>query len=135
MRLLTLSRFAPLLVALSVGALVFGSTEAQAQKKKKKPAQRHAIHGHQLGANCDRSTRQPPMIKETDRRHYGSAVEFCERAVGRAPGNARYHIHLGDAYYKTLRFSQARTHYLKARQLGDPKAERKLAKVRAKLGE
>ncbi len=66
---------------------------------------------------------------------YGSAVEFCERAVGRAPGNARYHIHLGDAYYKTLRFSQARTHYLKARQLGDPKAERKLAKVRAKLGE
>ncbi|MCA9717836.1 MAG: protein kinase, partial [Myxococcales bacterium] len=66
---------------------------------------------------------------------YGSAVVYCERAVDRAPGNARYHVHLGDAYYKTLRFSQARAQYLRAQQLGDPKASRKLDKVREKLGE
>ena len=50
-----------------------------------------------------------------------------------AARNGSYHLRLGDAYYKLLRYTDAGHAYEKARELGVREAD-ELEKLKAKLG-
>ncbi len=69
-----------------------------------------------------------------ERSSYQKAVSYAERAVRLAPKRSSYRIRLGDAYFKILRYPDAKASYEKAKQLGSSSAEARLAKVRRKLG-
>ena len=45
-----------------------------------------------------------------------------------------YLLRLGDAYFKVFRYTDAQLRYERAAELGHPKADERLARVRAKLG-
>lgn len=62
------------------------------------------------------------------------AVNFAEKGVEAAPGNAGYRLKLGDAYFKALLYNDALRQYEEAKQRGAAKAEARITKVRAKLG-
>ncbi|MEM6995102.1 MAG: protein kinase [Myxococcota bacterium] len=62
------------------------------------------------------------------------AVNYAEKAVGAAPKSGRYRIKLGDAYFKVLRYQDAKKQYQKAKDLGASRADERLKKVAAKLG-
>jgi serine/threonine protein kinase len=62
------------------------------------------------------------------------AVTFAERAVKAAPKSKIYNLKLGDAYYSVLSFQDALSAYKKAKTLGSASAEKRIAKVKAKLG-
>lgn len=66
---------------------------------------------------------------------YPKAAKYAQRAVAAAPRVARHHMILGDAYFKELRFEDARKAYKKAHELGAKGAQRALDRVAAKLGE
>ena len=66
---------------------------------------------------------------------YPKAAKYAKRAVAAAPRVARHHMILGDAYFKELRFEDARQAYQKADELGAKGAQRGLDRVAAKLGE
>ena len=51
------------------------------------------------------------------------------------PSRADYLLRLGDAYFKVFRYSDAQLRYERAAELGHPKADERLARVRAKVGE
>ena len=70
-----------------------------------------------------------------ERGAYRKAVGFAKRAVALAPRNGGYRIRLGDAYFKVLRYKDARTQYEKAHQLGHSKAKKRTAMVDKKLGQ
>jgi tetratricopeptide (TPR) repeat protein len=70
-----------------------------------------------------------------DRGSAQKAQRYAEQAVAVAPNNGSYRIKLGDAYYNALRYRDALTQYEKAKELRDPKADPRIAKVKAKLGE
>ncbi|MCA9719968.1 MAG: hypothetical protein KC468_35200, partial [Myxococcales bacterium] len=70
-----------------------------------------------------------------ERSAHRRAVKYAEKAVQVAPSNASYRIRLGDAYFKVLRYADARKAYEKAKELGSPKAASRLAKVKQQLGE
>ncbi|MEE9386314.1 MAG: protein kinase [Nannocystaceae bacterium] len=63
------------------------------------------------------------------------AVLYAERAVATASANKHYRLKLGDAYYRVLRYRDALTQYTKAATLGLPRAQQRIAKVKAKIGE
>ncbi|MCR9159233.1 MAG: tetratricopeptide repeat protein [bacterium] len=65
---------------------------------------------------------------------YKSASQYLEKAVRKAPGNAKYRLLLGDTYYKRGRYSAARKQYVEADELGVSAAKRRIEKVDAKLG-
>src|SRR5690606_1569689 len=62
------------------------------------------------------------------------AVNFAEKGVEAAPGNASYRLKLGDAYFKALLYHDALRQYEEAKVRGAPQAEARVTKVRAKLG-
>jgi tetratricopeptide (TPR) repeat protein len=72
-----------------------------------------------------------------DRGSTQGAQRYAEQAVSVAPGNGTYRIKLGDAYYNALRYRDALTQYEKALTDGEAKAkaEQRIVKVKAKLGE
>jgi tetratricopeptide (TPR) repeat protein len=63
------------------------------------------------------------------------AIEYAQRAVSVAPKNASYKIKLGDAYYKALRYHDAKAEYEAAAKLGDSRAKGRLDKIAQTLGE
>ncbi len=65
---------------------------------------------------------------------YANAVSYAQKAVAAAPKRGRYRMLLGDAYFKVLRFEDARSAYAQARRLGASEAQRALDRVDAKLG-
>jgi tetratricopeptide (TPR) repeat protein len=65
--------------------------------------------------------------------HYARAASYAERAVQRSPERARYRIALGDAYYKSFRYDDAKAQYTRAEALGDKRASGRLTKVDEKL--
>lgn len=69
-----------------------------------------------------------------ERGSYRKAVSFGERAVQRSPRAARYHILLGDAYFKTLAFNASRREYERAHELGHRKAQTRLKQLRSEMG-
>ncbi len=64
-----------------------------------------------------------------NRGDFKMAATYLRRAVAKAPNDAAYRITLGDAYYKLGKTTFARQQYEKARDLGHPSAEKRLAKV------
>ena len=61
-------------------------------------------------------------------------MEYAAKAVKRAPKVGGYRIRLGDAYFKMLRYNDARKQYEWAKRLGHSAAAGRLAKVDKKLG-
>jgi hypothetical protein len=66
--------------------------------------------------------------------NYYRAMGYAAKAVKRSPKTASYRILLGDAYFKLLRYGDARQQYDWAKRLGHPAAARRLEKVDKKLG-
>ena len=62
------------------------------------------------------------------------AVLYAEKAVKAAPKNSNYRIHLGDAYFKVLRYRDALEQYEKAKDLGSSKADARISKAKEKIG-
>ncbi|MCY1053592.1 serine/threonine-protein kinase [Nannocystis sp. SCPEA4] len=71
---------------------------------------------------------------EFDRGHFEQAVVFAERAVKAEPKKGDFRIRLGDAYFKVLRYPDAKAQYDKAAELGHAKAAGRLDKVKEKIG-
>ena len=71
---------------------------------------------------------------EFDRGAHQRAAEYAEKAIAVAAKNGSYHLRLGDAYYKLLRYTDAGRAYEKARELGVREADERLEKLKAKLG-
>jgi serine/threonine protein kinase/tetratricopeptide (TPR) repeat protein len=69
-----------------------------------------------------------------DRSEYAKAVRFAERAVAAAPSHGSYHIKLGDAYFRQLRYADARSAYKRARELGTKGAAERLQRLAATTG-
>ena len=67
--------------------------------------------------------------------HYGKAVKFGRQAVRLRPRWANLRVQLGDAYFKTLRYEDARREYERARDLGHAGAKARLAQLQKKLGD
>ncbi len=63
------------------------------------------------------------------------ALDFAAQAVEASPRSKAYQLKLGDAYFALLRFQEALKHYELAKSLGEPNADGRIAKVKAKLGE
>ncbi len=70
-----------------------------------------------------------------ERGGFERAVKYAEKAVRAEPSRADYLLRLGDAYFKVFRYSDAQLRYERAAELGHPKADERLARVRAKVGE
>ena len=71
---------------------------------------------------------------EFDRGAHQRAADYAEKAIAAAPKNGSYHLRLGDAFFKLLRYTDARRAYLKAQELGVREADDRLEKLKAKLG-
>jgi len=71
---------------------------------------------------------------EFDRGAHQRAAEYAEKAIAVSARNGSYHLRLGDAYYKLLRYTDAGRAYEKARELGIREADERLEKLKAKLG-
>ena len=71
---------------------------------------------------------------EFDKGSHQRAADYAEKAIAAAPRNSGCHLRLGDAYFKLLRYTDARAAYEKARELGAREADERLAKLKAKLG-
>ncbi len=65
---------------------------------------------------------------------YPRAVEYGELAVRAAPKSAAARLALGDAYFKVLRYDEARTTYLAAQKLESSAAAGRLRRLDEKLG-
>jgi tetratricopeptide (TPR) repeat protein len=65
---------------------------------------------------------------------YPRAVEYGELAVRAAPRSAAARLALGDAYFKVLRYDDARASYLAAKKLDSREADRRLRRLDEKLG-
>ncbi|MCY1012768.1 hypothetical protein OV079_45985 [Nannocystis pusilla] len=71
---------------------------------------------------------------EFDKGAHQRAADYAEKAIAAAPKTALYHLKLGDAYFKLLRYADARRAYEKAKELGSRDADERLTKLKAKLG-
>ncbi len=91
---------------------------------------------HQALAANRLSHRALIMLSELyyQRSKYPAAAKFAEKAVAIAPKNAGYRLQLGDSYFKVLRYTDARTQYEKAKELGAAKAASRLERLDDKLG-
>jgi tetratricopeptide (TPR) repeat protein len=70
-----------------------------------------------------------------DRGAFDRAVKFANQAVRAEPKNGDYRLRLGDAYFKVLRYNDARRSYEKADEYGNKKAKDRIKRVREKTGE
>jgi len=71
---------------------------------------------------------------EFDRGAHQRAADFAEKAIAAAPKNGSYYLRLGDAFFKLLKYTDARSAYQKAKGLGVREADGRLEKLKAKLG-
>ena len=69
-----------------------------------------------------------------ERGNHGRAVSYAEKAVRISGKNARYRIKLGDAYFKVVRYKDARRQYQEAQELGSTAAPGRLTKLDKKVG-
>ncbi|MEZ4452442.1 MAG: tetratricopeptide repeat protein [Nannocystaceae bacterium] len=69
-----------------------------------------------------------------ERSAYASALKYARAASKIAPKSGAYRLRLGDAYFKTMRYTQAREHYEAAAALGEPLARSRLAKLDEQVG-
>ncbi len=64
---------------------------------------------------------------------YVESAKYAERAVAAAPKKADHVLLLGDAYFKSFRYGDAKTQYQRALELGHASANARLQKVADKL--
>jgi tetratricopeptide (TPR) repeat protein len=69
-----------------------------------------------------------------ERAQHQKAVTWAEKAVKVSGRNSGYRIKLGDAYFKVLRYKDARVQYDRAAALGSGAAKKRIAKLDAKVG-
>lgn len=69
-----------------------------------------------------------------ERGEYQRAITYGERAIAQRGSASGYRIRLGDAYYKVLRYDEARAQYEKALTLGNAKAARRIERLDDKVG-
>ena len=71
-----------------------------------------------------------------ERARYVEALDYARRAVAFRPQIPRYHVILGDAYFKLLRYDRALASYERARALSpqDEGVKARLGRVQARLG-
>jgi serine/threonine protein kinase len=69
-----------------------------------------------------------------ERGNFDRAVKYAEKAVRQEPAKPDYLLRLGDAYFKVFRYSDAQLRYERAGELGHPKANERLTRIREKLG-
>jgi len=65
---------------------------------------------------------------------YAGAIKYLRKAIQKSPSKSDYRISLGDALFKKGQYAEAKMQYSKAKSLGHPKAEKRLAKVSKKTG-
>ena len=93
----------------------------------------------------DRAIRADPTNPEAiaglaevafERARYTDALDYARRAVAFRPQIPRYHVILGDAYFKLLRYDRALASYERARALSpqDEGVKARLGRVQARLG-
>lgn len=70
-----------------------------------------------------------------ERAEYYKAMDFAARGVRLRPRDAKYRIILGDAYFRLLRYNDAKQQYQWGQRLGHPQAKGRLNKVARKLGD
>jgi Flp pilus assembly protein TadD len=70
-----------------------------------------------------------------ERARYSEALDYGRRAVGRDPKKPRYHMVVGDAFFRLLRYDQAKSAYKRALALspGDAGLKARLERVRSRL--
>ncbi len=69
-----------------------------------------------------------------ERSRYAEALDYARRAVQQAPRSGRFYILLGDAYFKLLRFADAKSAYERGADLGQGDlAKGRLDRLRNKL--
>ena len=66
---------------------------------------------------------------------YARALTLARRASKLAPDDAALHLLAGDAAFKVFHYDDARAAYQRAQELKHPEAERRLAKLAAKLAD
>ena len=72
-----------------------------------------------------------------ERSRYAEALDYARRAVQQAPRTGRYHVLVGDAYFKLLRYADAKAAYERALRLGPSQdvARSRLERLRIKFRE
>jgi tetratricopeptide (TPR) repeat protein len=72
-----------------------------------------------------------------ERSRYAEALDYARRAVQQSPRSGRYLLLVGDAYFKLLRYADAKAAYQRAAQIPSHQAEARgrLERLRTKLRE
>ena len=70
-----------------------------------------------------------------ERGEHVESARHAAKAVRLAPNNSGYRMQLGNAYYRLLRYDDALREFEKARDLGSPRAQRSINKIRDLLGQ
>jgi len=68
-----------------------------------------------------------------DRARYSDALKVRKRAASLSPRSATRWLRAGDAYFKVMRYSDAKASYIKAKQLGNPKAAARIKHIESKM--
>ena len=71
---------------------------------------------------------------EYERGRYTDSARYAKLAIRVAPRRAAYHLQLGDAYYKTLQYAQAKAAYETAKRLGHSRAQSRLDRMAKRAG-
>ncbi len=109
--------------------------EAEAARQRGAPAEARRLYNQAIAAHPRCAAALGGLSDLAfDEGDYGKAVDFGERTVNIADDNAGYHLRLGDAYFKVMRYSDARRAYEAAAALGHPRAQERLGKLESKLG-
>ncbi|MEM6995174.1 MAG: protein kinase [Myxococcota bacterium] len=70
-----------------------------------------------------------------ERSEYAKALRYAERARALAPRSTKLLLLIGDAHVREIHYAKARKAYERAKELGAKRADDRLARLRAKLGE
>ncbi len=112
------------------------SKEAEAARRRGALNEAEQLFNQALGAwNQNPAALMGLSDINFDRASFDRAVKFAKRAVAAKPRDSGYRLRLGDAYFKVLRYNDARRSYEKAASLGNKKAKERLERVRTKTGE
>ena len=72
-----------------------------------------------------------------ERARYTEALDYARRAARMSPRTVKYHVIMGDALFKLLRYDAAQSAYDRARTLApqDPGVQHRMRRVKERLGE
>ncbi len=110
--------------------------EAEAARRRGALSEAEQLYNQALGSwNRNAAALMGLSDIHFDRGAFDRAVKFANQAVRAEPKNGDYRLRLGDAYFKVLRYNDARRSYEKADEYGNKKAKDRIKRVREKTGE